>query len=109
MKSFVDRIIETDRKAKELLEQAQAEKRRLMEDAKERAEKYLQQQELKIKQGRAAIDLEFAEKAQKAAHQADKDYLCRKQTLDKAFEEGRIRWLEEIRENILYAQQAEKG
>ena len=38
MEKFVDRIIETDRKAREIIEQAQQEKQAVRADAKKRAD-----------------------------------------------------------------------
>ena len=38
MEKFVDRIIETDRKAREIIEQAQQEKQAVLADAKKRAD-----------------------------------------------------------------------
>ena len=38
MEKFVNRIIETDRKAREIIEQAQQEKQAVLADAKKRAD-----------------------------------------------------------------------
>ena len=38
VENFVDRILETDRRARALLDEAQSEKKRLLREARERAE-----------------------------------------------------------------------
>ena len=103
MENFVDRIIETDRKARELLESARSEKKKLLDDAKKRAADYLEQQEQAVRQGRAAVDEEFSRKTAQAAEEADQDYLEQKHRLDGAFEQHRAAWLSEITQNILKA------
>ena len=61
MEKFVDRIIETDRKAREIIEQAQQEKQAVLADAKKRADAEIARREAEADKGRAAIDEEFAQ------------------------------------------------
>ena len=63
MEKFVDRIIETDRKAREIIEQAQQEKQAVLADAKKRADAEIARREAEADKGRAAIDEEFARPA----------------------------------------------
>ena len=79
MEKFVDRIIETDRKAREIIEQAQQDK------------------------GRAAIDEEFAQREARESERMDAAYLDAKHALDNAFEDGHDAWLAEITQNTLAA------
>ena len=60
MEKFVNRIIETDRKAREIIEQAQQEKQAVLADAKKRADAEIARREAEADKGRAAIDEEFA-------------------------------------------------
>ena len=62
MEKFVDRIIETDRKAREIIEQAQQEKQAVLADAKKRADAEIARREAEADKGRAAIDEEFAQR-----------------------------------------------
>ena len=62
MEKFVDRIIETDRKAREIIEQAQQEKQAVLADAKKRADAEIARRETEADKGRAAIDEEFAQR-----------------------------------------------
>ncbi|HJC71834.1 MAG TPA: hypothetical protein H9698_03445 [Candidatus Ruthenibacterium merdavium] len=101
MESFVDRIIETDRKARAVIEKAQKEKETLLNEARKKAQDYLEKQELNVKEGREAIDREFEKKTLEASNEADKSYLDQKHALDEAFEHNRSLWLKEITQNIL--------
>ena len=82
MEKFVDRIIETDRKAREIIEQAQQEKQAVLADAKKRAD---------------------AEIARRESERMDAAYLDAKHALDNAFEAGHDAWLAEITQNTLAA------
>ena len=62
MEKFVNRIIETDRKAREIIEQAQQEKQAVLADAKKRADAEIARREAEADKGRAAIDEEFAQR-----------------------------------------------
>ena len=92
MEKFVDRIIETDRKAREIIEQAQQEKQAVLADAKKRADAEIARREAAADKGRAAIDEEFA---QREARESER--------MDGAFEAGHDAWLAEITQNTLAA------
>ena len=49
MEKFVDRIIETDRKAREIIEQAQQEKQAVLADAKKRADAEIARREARLR------------------------------------------------------------
>ena len=51
MEKFVDRIIETDRKAREIIEQAQQEKQAVLADAKKRADAEIARRETEADKG----------------------------------------------------------
>ncbi len=85
MEKFVDRIIETDRKAREIIEQAQQEKQAVLADAKKRA------------------DAEIARREARESERMDAAYLDAKHALDNAFEAGHDAWLAEITQNTLAA------
>ena len=75
MEKFVDRIIETDRKAREIIEQAQQEKQAVLEDAKKRADAEIARREAEADKGRAAIDEEFAQReARESERMAGRDH-----------------------------------
>ena len=85
MEKFVNRIIETDRKAREIIEQAQQEKQAVLADAKKRA------------------DAEIAQREARESERMDAAYLDAKHALDNAFEAGHDAWLAEITQNTLAA------
>ncbi len=101
METFVQRIIETDRKARQVIEQAQQEKKRLLQEANEKARAELARREAAARQGRQAVDAEMARRAQEAGRAADEDYLVKKHGLDAAFEANREAWLAQITAAIL--------
>ena len=98
MEKFVDRIIETDRKAREIIEQAQQEKQAVLADAKKRADAEIARREAEAEKGRAAIDEEFAQREAR-----ESEHLDAKHALDNAFEAGHDAWLAEITQNTLAA------
>ena len=103
MEKFVDRIIETDRKAREIIEQAQQEKQAVLADAKKRADAEIARREAEADKGRAAIDDEFAQREAGESERMVADYLDAKHALDNAFEAGHDAWLAEITQNTLAA------
>ena len=62
MEKFVDRIIETDRKVREIIEQAQQEKQAVLADAKNAPMLRSPAAKPRPIRGRAAIDGEFAQR-----------------------------------------------
>lgn len=103
MEKFVDRIIETDRKAREIIEQAQQEKQAVLADAKKRADAEIARREAEADKGRAAIDEEFAQREARESERMDGAYLDAEHALDNAFEAGHDAWLAEITQNTLAA------
>ena len=103
MEKFVNRIIETDRKAREIIEQAQQEKQAVLADAKKRADAEIARREAEADKGRAAIDEEFAQREARESERMDAAYLDTKHALDNAFEAGHDAWLAEITQNTLAA------
>lgn len=101
MEAFVDRIIETDRKARGVIENAQREKKRLLEEAKRRAAEELKKQSAATEQGKQAIDQEIARRETLEDQKADEAYLAAKRGLDEAFEAHREAWLDEVTKNML--------
>ena len=96
MEKFVNRIIETDRKAREIIEQAQQEKQAVLADAKKRADAEIARRE-------AEADEEFAQREARESERMDAAYLDAKHALDNAFEAGHDAWLAEITQNTLAA------
>ena len=101
MEKFVDRIIETDRKARQVIDAAQQEKKRLLRESKARAQADLAAREEAAQQGKKAVDAEMAALAKDAGQKTDEDYLAKKHALDAAFEQHREAWLAEITKAIL--------
>ena len=103
MEKFVDRIIETDPNAREIIEKAQQEKQAVLADAKKNADAEIARREAEADKGRAAIDAEFVQRGACEGERMDAAYLDAKHALDNAFEEGHDAWLAEITQNTLAA------
>ena len=73
MEKFADRIIETDRKARQMIDAAQQEKKRLLRESKARAQADLAAREEAAQQGKKAVDAEMAALAKDAGQKADED------------------------------------
>ena len=71
MEKFVDRIIETDRKAREIIEQAQQEKQAVLADAQKRADAEIARREAEADKGRAAIAAAFAQREARESERMD--------------------------------------
>lgn len=96
MEKFVDRIIETDRKARAIIEQAQSEVNQLAAGAEERAAKGLAERAAQNEASIAALDKRLAAREARAMKRADEDYIRLKHGLDADFALGHDAWLSEI-------------
>lgn len=96
MEKFVDRIIETDRKAREIIEAAHNEKEVYQKEASERARRDLAERAAAQESQIAILDKELAEQVEKACNEADNAYITAKHILDSRFDAGREGWLHDI-------------
>ena len=96
MESFVERIIETDRKARELIEAAQNQQKKLEKDTRAAAQKALEARATADKAAMDKMDEEFSVRQCAAMDAADRDYITAKHALDTAFDAGRDAWLQEL-------------
>lgn len=96
MEKFVDRIIETDRKARAIIEDAQQETKRLAGDAEKRAAQGLAERATKSEKEMAALDKRLSKREAKVMECADEDYIRLKHGLDADFSAGHDAWLTEI-------------
>ncbi len=102
MENFVDRIIDTDRKAREIIENAQREKDALLKGAEARAAEQLAVREAESKEAMLAIDAEYAAREASAMDKSDAEYISAKHKLDHAFDDGRTVWLKEITDAVIH-------
>ncbi|MEG2672156.1 MAG: hypothetical protein RR937_03140 [Ruthenibacterium sp.] len=100
MEKFVDRIIDTDRKAREIIEAAQNKKSALLAQAAQKATAEIAARAAESAQKIAASDADIKAREAAAAEPADKQYISPKHPLAAAFEAGRKTWLAEIKDNI---------
>ncbi|MEG0768914.1 MAG: hypothetical protein RR825_05570 [Ruthenibacterium sp.] len=96
MESFVDRIIETDRKAREMIEAAQQQKALLNRQAAEDAKRALALRAAQDKLAMEKQDQALAVREAAAMEKADDAYIKAKHALDDAFDASRDAWLAEI-------------
>lgn len=103
MEKFVDRIIDTDRKAREIIEEAQNKKSVLLAQATQKAEAEIAARAAKNAEKIAESDANLKAREAQAISAADADYIAAKHALDSAFEAGRKTWLAEITQNVLHS------
>lgn len=96
MEAFVDRIIDTDRKAREIIETAQQQKIAMQKQAVKDAHEALEARASQDKEAMLVQDARMAQREAAAMELADKDYMGEKHKLDEAFVAGIDGWLSEI-------------
>ena len=96
MEKFVDRIIETDRKAREIIEAAQQTKKQLLKKADTKAKQALEKREAEDSKKMQALNNELAQREKLEIDKADAAYIAAKHMLDHTFEQGHDTWLQEI-------------
>lgn len=95
MEKFVDRIIETDRKAREIIEDAQNRRDQLQKDAQKEAAELLAQRAAASEAAIAKLDADFAAREKRASDRTDAEYLAAKHALDRDFDAGYDKWLQD--------------
>jgi vacuolar-type H+-ATPase subunit H len=101
MEKFVDRIVETDQKARQLIDAARREKTDILEKAKQAAEQHLADQAAALANGERKVDEEMAAKQEAKDEELNQDYLRAKHALDAKFDANYDLWLKTITESIL--------
>ena len=86
MEKFVDRIIETDRKAREIIEAAQLQKKQLMQQADAKTQQAIAKRQAQDDKKMEALNAELAQREKDACDKADDAYICAKHKLDNTFE-----------------------
>ena len=104
MEAFVELIMETDRKARALIDQAQEEKKEILAGAEKRANEELKKREAALKAGKKQVDAQLDADTRKERDVMAKAYLEAKHALDAAFEEKREMWLKELQNGVLSGQ-----
>lgn len=96
MEKFIDRIIETDRKAREIIEEAQSEKKLVLEQAQQKAKQQLAARAATERESMFLMDRECEKQKKIITEKADVDYIAAKHALDATFDAGHDTWLHEI-------------
>ena len=96
METFMERIIETDRRAREVIEQALAQREPALAAARKAAQEELRSREEAQRAEMEQLDRDAERSRERDAQDADREYLAAKHALDAAFEEKRGEWLETI-------------
>lgn len=103
MEKFVEHIIETDKRARAIIEQAQKQKKKMLADADAQVEKLQAAHEQSMKAQLAEVD-EGVQAAREAQQQrAHEDYIKAKKELDARFDRHHDQWVTEIVDNIISA------
>ena len=96
METFMERIIETDRRARQVIEQALARRETELADARVKAQEEVRQRTEALRAEMEQIDRNAEAWKARDAEAAEQEYLTAKHALDAAFEAGRETWLEGI-------------
>lgn len=105
MEHFVDKILQTDQKAREIIEAAEIEKNAIITKAKKDAHQYLMQQQEKTKAEKQGIDTQLVEKTKQGEETINTLYLTAKHAIDEAFDTQYDAWLAQISQHI-FAQES---
>lgn len=96
METFMERIIETDRRAREVIEKALAQREGDLAAARKQAQEEVRKRTEALRAEMDTIDREAGKSRAQSAQEADREYLSAKHALDAAFEEKREDWLKRI-------------
>lgn len=96
METFMERIIETDRRAREVIEQALSRREPALAEARTQAQAELDKRAEALRLEMEEIDRRAEDRRKRDAQAADEEYLTAKHALDAAFEQQRAAWLDEI-------------
>ena len=103
METFMERIIETDRRARAVIEQALAKRETELAKARAEAEAEAEQRSASMRAEMEEIDRSAEAWKAKDAEAAESEYLAAKHALDAAFEEKREGWLNKLFERTIGA------
>lgn len=96
METFMQRIIDTDRQARDVIEKALARREGELAAARSEAQEEVRKRTEALRAEMDEIDRKAEASRQKSAEQADREYLTAKHALDAAFESKREEWLKRI-------------
>lgn len=101
MEQFVDQILRADKKAREIIVDAQKQRDEILKQAALDAAAAIAARNAASAKDIAAIDAATASAQEEKMLQADEDYIRLKHALDAAFEAGRTGWLQELTDAVL--------
>lgn len=101
MESFVERIIKTDREAREIIAAAQEQKEKALAEAVTRAETTIAKRQEEQQRQMDKQDEALSARENTAMQRADEEYIAAKHALDTTFDKHHDAWLEEIVKNCL--------
>lgn len=96
METFMERIIETDRRARSVIEEALARRETELAKAREDAQAEADKRSASMRAEMEQIDQEAEAWKTQDAQDAEAEYLTAKHALDAAFEAKREGWLKEL-------------
>lgn len=103
MEQFVELMLATDRKARDMIEKARGQKAQAIADAQAQAEVIRQADEKRLADGKAQVDASLASEKQAQATALEQEFLAAKHALDDRFNTNRDAWLKKVCDDMLQA------
>ncbi len=103
MEQFVELMLATDRKARDMIEKARGQKAQAISDAHAQAEVIRQADEKRLADGKAQVDAALTQEKQAQAKALEQEFLAAKHTLDERFNTNRDAWLKQVCSEMLQA------
>ena len=103
MEQFVELMLATDRKAREMIDKARQAKAQAVADAQRQAAEIRAADEKRLAAGKAQVDAALAEEKQAQAKALDEEFLRAKHALDGRFDANRDVWLDELCKHMFEA------
>ena len=101
MEQFVELMLATDRKAREMIDKARQAKAQAVADAQKQAEEICAADEKRLAAGK--VDAALAEEKQAQAKALDEEFLRAKHALDGRFDANRDAWLDGLCQRMFEA------
>lgn len=103
MEQFVELMLATDRKAREMIDKARQAKAQAVADAQKQAEEICAADEKRLAAGKAQVDAALAEEKQAQAKALDEEFLRAKHALDGRFDANHDAWLDGLCQRMFEA------
>ena len=103
MEQFVELMLATDRKARDMIDKARQTRAQAVADAQKQAAEIRAVDEKRLAAGKAQVDAALAAEKQAQAKALDEEFLRAKHALDGRFDANRSAWLDGLCKDLFEA------